>query len=121
MGLAARAIEDAGVATVVLSWCPAVTASVGAPRVVGIEMPGAHPLGPPGDAATQRSAVAGALDLVITAEHPGTVVDLPIALPPVPGERRRAHPPQPSPIASLIRRKPWLLARLMSGRIPQSR
>jgi hypothetical protein len=46
---------------------------------------------------------------------PGTRVDLDVEYP---GPRGRIHPAQPPPIAQLIKRKPWLLWRLVSGRLP---
>ena len=46
---------------------------------------------------------------------PGAQIDLDLAYP---GPRGHIHPPKPPPIAKLIKRKPWLLRRLISGKIP---
>ncbi len=115
MGLAARRIEARGLATLVLSVMPEVTASVGAPRVAGIGYPLGRPLGVPGDAEGQRAVLRAALGAFETIERFGGRIDLDF---PPPARRGRLHPKEPPPIVKLLRRRPWLLARLMSGNIP---
>jgi len=103
--------------TVSLSMIPDFTRSVGAPRVAAIAYPFGQPFGAPGDADGQRAVLRAALGVIETAREPGSVTVLPFEWP----EPRRAHksPPVPPPIATLLRRKPWLLARLRSGDIPR--
>jgi hypothetical protein len=117
VGLVQRALEEAGLATVALSVIPELTAATGAPRVAGIEYPMGRPLGRPGDAAGQRAVLEAALRVLVDAHGPGTVVQLPFEWP---GDARqtRTHPPEPPPIARLLKRKPWLLPRLVRREPP---
>ena len=115
MGLAAREIEKAGIATVVLSVMPDVTAATGAPRVVGVSRPPGCPLGDPGDADTQRDVLRTTLEAMDRIDVPGGRLDLDVQGPP---RSQRYHPEEPVPIVALIKRKPWLAARLVSGDIP---
>ncbi|HSJ45991.1 MAG TPA: hypothetical protein VK923_15050 [Euzebyales bacterium] len=117
MGLAALVIEAAGIATVSLSMVPDFTAAAGAPRVAAIEYPCGVPLGMPGDRAGQMAVLRAALDVLRTATRPGQVVDLPFVWPDPP-RASRFEPPEPPPIAQLLKRQPWLLRRLLSGDIP---
>jgi hypothetical protein len=94
---------------------PAITASVKPPRLVGVGFPPGRPFGAPGDADTQRRVLRAALEALPAMTKPGTRVDLDVEYP---GPRGRIHPAQPPPIAQLIKRKPWLLWRLVSGRLP---
>ena len=115
MGLVAREVERAGIATVVLSWIPELSVAVGAPRVVGIGHPGSVPFGRPGDADGQRAVLRGALEAGAGMTRPGDRVDLPFEWP---SDARVPSPPSPPPIASAIKRRPWLLARLIQGNPP---
>jgi len=117
VGLAAREIENAGMSTVVLSVMPEVTAAAGAPRVVGIGRPPGCPLGDPGDADGQRQVLRATLEALARIDEPGGRLDLDAQGPP---RSQRYHPEEPVPIVQLIKRKPWLAARLMSGDIPES-
>jgi len=110
-------MEAAGIATVSLSVLPAVTASVGAPRVAGIAYPMGVPLGLPGDAGGQRAILEAALRVLATARAPGEIVSLPFEWP-TPLEEVRYPAAEPPPIAQLIRRRPWLYLQLLRGEIP---
>ena len=99
---------------------PEFTASVGAPRVAGIEYPFGRPLGLPGDRAGQRAVLAAALEVASLARAPGTVIQLPFAWPQSPRDAR-TDPPVPPPIVQLVKRKPWLAMRLLAHDIPQPR
>ena len=110
-------MEAQGLSTLVLSVMPEVTASVGTPRVAGIGYPLGRPLGAPGDAEGQRAVLRAALGSFERIEHFGGRVDLEF---PRPSRRGRLHPKEPPPIVKLLRRRPWLLARLMSGDIPEN-
>ena len=96
------------------------TASVGAPRVAGIEYPFGRPLGLPGDRAGQRAVLRAALDVVSHARAPGTVTQLPFRWPQSPHDAR-ADPPVPPPIVALVKRKPWLAVKLLARDIPEPR
>lgn len=75
---------------------PDFTASVGAPRVAGIEFPFGRPLGLPGDRAGQRAVLRATLEVVSFARAPGTVIQLPFQWPQTPKTpaptRRSRHP-----------------------------
>lgn len=109
-------MEEAGLPTLVLSSMPDVTASVGAPRLAAISHPLGIPLGPPGDAGRQRDVLRAALDAFESIDRPGGRVDLDFEGPP---RSQRLHPPEAPPMEKLLRRRPWLLPRLMSGNVPE--
>ena len=110
-------MEQAGLSTVALSPIPDLTASVGAPRVAAIGYPLGRPFGQPGDAAGQREVLRAALGVLEIADRPGTVVDLPFQWPEAPSKAKRSHGVEP-PIATLLKRKPWLLPKLFSRTPP---
>lgn len=118
MGLVQRELEAAKLSTITLSPIADFTASVGAPRVAAIEHPNGLTLGRPGDNEGQRAALKATLDALKTIENPGEVVHLPFEWPEA-NRSLRSKPAQPPPIVKAIMRKPWLLARLISGRIPE--
>ncbi|MCP4602531.1 MAG: hypothetical protein GY847_18780 [Proteobacteria bacterium] len=109
-----RSIEEAGISTICLSNIAELTASVGAPRVAAIEHPGSQPLGPPGDTIRQLEVLTAALKTLEQIETPGTIVDLPFTWP---KSARHSKPKVPPPIAKLIMKKPWLLPKLIYGKI----
>ena len=73
MGLIARALERAGIATVSISIAKDLTEAVGVPRTVFVKWPLGHPLGEPGNNAQQRTMIFGALQLLIEAETAGII------------------------------------------------
>ena len=115
MGLVARVVEGAGVSTAALSWIPELSVAVGTPRVVGIAHPGSVPFGRPGDAEGQRAVLRAALEAAASMVEPGARVDLPFEWP---AGARVPGPPQPPPIPSAIKRRPWLPVRLLQGDLP---
>ncbi len=120
MGLVQRVLEASGIPTVSLSMIPDLTRAVGVPRLAGISYPMGRPLGRPGDADGQRAVLRAMLELLASAMRPGAYVDLPFVWPESPARARSASSDlPPPPIVELLRRKPWLLANLYSGRIPQ--
>ena len=120
MGLVQRVLESRGIATVALSWIPELTRAVGVPRLAGIAYPPSRPLGRPHDAAGQRAVLRATLELLATASGPDTYVELPFEWPETPARARNAsRDVPPPPIVGLLQRKPWLLPRLYSGRIPE--
>lgn len=113
MGLVQREIEAAGIVTVTLSTIPELTESVGVPRIAAIEYPIGRSFGRPGDADGQRAVLRAALRVAETAAAPGTVVALPFEWPDPPS-RSRSIPAEPPPITKLLKKKPWLLPRLLN-------
>ncbi|MCP3853741.1 MAG: hypothetical protein GY745_05630 [Actinomycetia bacterium] len=76
IGLIARQLEEAGIATVSLTSARTITAGANPPRAVFVDYPLGRTAGPPHDPATQRSILDAALDLIQTATVPGTILDL---------------------------------------------
>lgn len=74
--LVARAIELAGVPTVVLGNNPAVLQAVGTPRAVVVQHPDGAPLGNPGNAGKHQVLIREALDEAWQLEGPGQVAKL---------------------------------------------
>ena len=114
-----RVLEARGIPTVALSMIPDLTRAVGVPRLAGISYPMGRPLGRPHDADGQRAVLRSVLDLLATAPGPDTYVELPFVWPESPAQARNASKDlPPPPIVELLTRKPWLLANLYTGRIP---
>ena len=117
-----RVLEAGGISTVSLSMIPALTRAQGVPRLAGISYPLSLPLGAPGDADGQLSVLKETLQVLDTATSPDAYVELPFQWPQTPAQARKEtelHPPPP--IVDLLKRKPWLLAKLYSGDIPDER
>lgn len=71
------------------------------------------------DAEGQRAVLRCLLDLLSSARGPDTYAELPFEWPETPAQARNASKDvEPAPIVELIKKKPWLLANLYSGRIP---
>ena len=73
MGLIARAIERVGIPTISISIAKDLTEAVGIPRAVFVKWPLGHPLGERNNAAQQKTVIFDALQLLVTAEEPGTI------------------------------------------------
>jgi hypothetical protein len=120
VGLVQRVLEASGISTVALSMIPELTRATGVPRLAGISYPMSRPLGNPHDANGQRAVLRGTIELLETASGPDSCIDLPFEWPESPARARNASKDlMPPPIVELLQKKPWLLARLYSGRIPQ--
>ena len=121
MGLVQRVLEASGIPTVALSMIPDLTRAVGVPRLAGISYPFGRPLGKPHDAEGQRAVLRAMLELLASASGPDTYVELPFQWPESPARARNASRDlAPPPIVELLKRKPWLLANLYGGRIPEA-
>jgi D-proline reductase (dithiol) PrdB len=118
VGLVERTIEAEGISTICLSNIPDLTASVGVPRLVGIEHPFGQTVGRPGDAEGQLAVLRGTLRALNEMVAPGSVEHLPFKWP-VSERTARAHPVQLPPIATHLKRHPWQLSRLLSRDIPR--
>jgi hypothetical protein len=114
-----RVLEAKGIPTVALSMIPDLTRAVGVPRLAGISYPMGRPLGRPHDAEGQRAVLRSILEVLANAHASDTYVELPFVWPESLAQARNASKDlPPPPIVELLRRKPWLLANLYSGRIP---
>jgi hypothetical protein len=119
VGLAQRVLEAGGIPTVTLSWIPDLTRAVGVPRLAGIAYPSGRNFGRPHDAEGQRAVLRATLELLAGATGPDSYIELPFEWPESRAQAvnaTRGH--RPPPIVDLLMRKPWLLPRLYSGRIP---
>ena len=120
MGSVARVLEASGIPTVSLSMIPDLTRAVGVPRLAGISYPMGRPLGRPHDADGQRAVLRATLGLLASAPGPDTYVELPFDWPDSPAKaRNESKDLPPPPIVELLKKKPWLVANLYSGRVPQ--
>lgn len=68
-----RAVETAGIPTVIIASLPTVAAQMGAPRVLGVDTPMGAALGEPGDAAQQTRILRQALEFLEQAATAGEV------------------------------------------------
>ena len=73
MGLIARALEAAGVATVTLTSAWTITASANPPRGAFTDFPLGNTAGPPNEPRVQQDIIRRALDLVDSAVEAGTI------------------------------------------------
>ena len=74
-GLAARAIEEAGIPTVMLTLVKEVAELVLAPRALYVRHPFGSPMGRAGEAEKQLQVLQRALALLASAEQGGVMVD----------------------------------------------
>jgi hypothetical protein len=97
----ARTIEAAGLSTVTVTMMPNYAQTAGIPRVLGVEFPFGHPMGPPNDVETQTGVLLAALRLLDDATQPGARHDLAYEWP-VPQEiaYKAWQPKEPSPIVA---------------------
>jgi D-proline reductase (dithiol) PrdB len=118
-GLAARALESAGIATVVMGCAKDIVEFVGVPRLLFSDFPLGNPAGRPKDPASQRATLDFALELLASASQPRTTVQSPLRwsdsadwkldfsniarLPPEEIARRRAEFDQQKAIARTLR------------------
>lgn len=70
-------MEEAGMATVCVIMRREVAQNVKPPRALFVKFPFGAPLGPAGDAETQRGVIGEALSVLTGATEVGTIVDSP--------------------------------------------
>ncbi len=105
MSVLARLIEAAGIPTVIVTMMPALSASLGAPRIVGVEFPFGHPFGLPHEPAMQSRVLDTAVRVLAGAAAPGTRVDVDLVWPQdALAAYRSWQPPEPSPIVAMMLR-----------------
>lgn len=74
MSLAARALETAGIATVIVGSARDIVEECGVARFVFSDVPLGNPFGSPADVETQQDTLALAIELVELASRPRTTV-----------------------------------------------
>ena len=77
MCLVARALETAGIPTVIVGSALDIVRHCGAPRYVFTDFPLGNPCGKPYDVAMQGAIVGAAIDMVETATQPGAFLQTP--------------------------------------------
>lgn len=77
MGLVARVVEGAGIATVTVSTARDLSLQVMPPRTAFVNHPMGNTFGRRGDAQTQRQVLHDVLALLQSCVEPGQLVDLP--------------------------------------------
>lgn len=102
MGLVQRIIEEAGISTICVNMVPDYSRAYGFPRVAALEYPFSLTLGRPGDREGQLQVIRAALQALLEIREPGGIIHLPFEWPEDPATVD-IHPPEPSPIAKLIR------------------
>jgi hypothetical protein len=75
VGLIARILEEADIATVCINMRREVAQNVRPPRTLFVKFPMGAPLGPAGDTETHRAVIREALSVLTTASEPGAIVD----------------------------------------------
>ena len=106
MPVLARAIESAGISTVLVTMMPFWAAKFGTPRTLGVEFPFGHTLGRAGESDEQLAVIRRALSMLENAQSPGEIEDYE-------GEwqgdfdewRKRWQPSEASPIIKFIRER----------------
>jgi D-proline reductase (dithiol) PrdB len=97
----ARTFEAAGMSTIMVTNMPFWTEKVGVPRALAVEFPFGHILGQPHNQEQQMCVIQQALEVLETAEAPGTIVHSPEKWPTTLEEALHAsHPETPPPIAA---------------------
>lgn len=77
LALTARALESAGIATVILGCALDIVEHVGVPRLLFSDFPLGNAAGKPHDAGSQEATIALALELLVTARAPRTTLRSP--------------------------------------------
>lgn len=75
MGLIARTIEAAGIATISIVGLKEIAEKVRPPRALHLKWPFGHPLGEPFNRAQQLSVIYDALRALYTIEEPGIILE----------------------------------------------
>ena len=101
MPVLARLFEAAGLSTIMATNMPFWAEKVGVPRALAVEFPFGHILGQPHNREQQMRVIRQALEVLETAEAPGTIVHS-LEMWPAPLEEalHDAHPETPSPITA---------------------
>ena len=102
MGLVARAVEAAGIPTVVLNSIWSFQKTVGMPRIAAIEFPMGRALGDVGEHALHRDILLDTLAVFEKAPEPGWVEPLPYRWP-HPPEETVWLPDPPPPMLVIVR------------------
>ena len=70
-------MESAGIATVVIGSALDILLQAGTPRIVFNDLPLGNPVGKPFDRTMQHRSISAGLDILYSADAPGTLVQMP--------------------------------------------
>jgi hypothetical protein len=115
VGLVARTIEKAGMATVTLCQMPFVIEKIGVPRAVAVEFPFSMIWGRPGDRETQLRFLGHMLEAAENIEEPGTIIELPYTWPDEDVKKRDWFPSEAPPWAADQEKMAEMLAFIQEG------
>jgi D-proline reductase (dithiol) PrdB len=104
--------------TITLSNIPVLTASAGAPRIAAVEYPIGRTVGAAGDSEGQSAVLRETMRALEEIDRPGGVVHLPFEWPESPQVARKSDVPPP-PIVNHLKRRPWLVPRLLNRTPPE--
>lgn len=90
--------------TVTITMMPIWSERIGVPRTLGVEFPFGHPIGHAHDVDEQLLVVRAALEVLLSAAEPGTIVHLDREWPDVEHWRKAWQPTEPSPIIKMMRK-----------------
>lgn len=99
MPVLARTFEEAGLPTILVTMMPYWAEKIGVPRTLAVEFPFGHTLGAALDHEQQRRVIHEALQVLVEADQPGTIVHSQERWPePVDSAMEAWQPTQPSPV-----------------------
>ena len=105
MPVLARAVEESGIATVMVTMLPEIAERFDSPRIAAVEFPFGHSYGVPHDRAMQETVVRTALSLYERDDLP-VRVDVPVSWP---VEFKTAYrgwqPKEAAPIVAMLKRQ----------------
>ena len=104
--------------TITLSNIPVLTASTGAPRIAAVEHPIGRTVGRSGDKDGQLAVLRETLRALEEIDRPGGAVHLPFEWP-EPVKVARKSSVSPPPIEGYLKRRPWLVPRLLNRTPPR--
>ena len=98
-----------------------VTAAVGAPRVAAVEHPLSQTVGKPDDRSGQAAVLQATLEALQTIDKPGGIEHLPFTWHESRADAiKNSHPDEAPPIVGYLKKKPWLMAKFLQGKLPRS-
>jgi hypothetical protein len=101
----ARLMETAGLSTIVVTNMPFWAERIGVPRTLAVEFPFGQILGQPHNKEQQRRVMGQALEVLASADEPGTIVHSQEVWPiPLEEAMRQSHPETPPPITGQMGR-----------------
>jgi hypothetical protein len=99
----ARTLEAAGLSTILVTPMPFWAERIGVPRTLAVEFPFGHTLGQPHAVAQQTRVIRQALEVLETAQTPGTIVHSPETWPVPQSEASKDwQPEEPSPVIQIM-------------------